>query len=230
MKPVKLLIVAGVLGVVAVVLLQVESWRSRGGTAYVFRATHAVQPPGTLKGAYEVVGIPMNVYEGMQSQVPTRDLEGWVSTAPVVRPIRAGETITFDALQKSADSGLQIAAGMRAVAIEVQAAQAVGYLVRPGDFVDVLGTADTQKDLRKTKQILQAKRVLAIDQQYRLEDSAFLQARTYSTVTIEVTPEEAEVVEWYRAVVRNGFSLALRPRGDRDIVETRSYPFADIVK
>jgi len=222
MKPRNLLIAAAVLGLLAISLLQLEAWRTRGGTVYVFKATRNVQPPNTLNGAVVVVGIPGNTYEAMQSQVPTRDLQSWVVSTPVVRPVRAGETITFDALQKSASAGLKIQPGMRAVAVEVAAVQAVGYLIRPGDYVDILGTVPDEKNL-VTRHLLQAKHVLAVDQQYRLEDSAFLQSRTYSTVTLEVTPAEAEMLEAYRAVVRNGFSLSLRGRGDLETVQTPSY-------
>jgi hypothetical protein len=47
-------------------------------------------------------------------------------------------------------------------------------------------------------------------------------------VTLEVTPSEAEVVEAYRSLVRNGFSLTLRGRGDTKIVETPTYAIADL--
>ncbi|MGH9384803.1 MAG: Flp pilus assembly protein CpaB [Vicinamibacterales bacterium] len=222
MKPRTLLIAAGTLGVVAVTLLQMESWRSQGGTVHVFRATREVKPPATLRGAYQVVEMPANTYAPMSSQVPTRDLERWVSNTPVVRPVHVGETITFDALQKAADEGLRISQGMRAVGVDVQSAQAVGYLVRPGDYIDIIATIPDQ-DVAVTKHLLQAKRVLAVDQQYRLEDSAFLQHRTYSTVTLEVTPAEAELLEAYRPVVRTGFSLALRPRGELEQVKTPTF-------
>jgi Flp pilus assembly protein CpaB len=223
-----MLIIAGVLGAVAVVLLQVESWRSRGGTVQVFKATQDIRAGATLKGAYQTVAIPADSYESMRATVPTADLEAWVANAPTLREVRAGQTITFDMLQKSAD-GLRITPGMRAVAIEVQAAQAVGYLIRPGDYVDVLGTVPHEKDL-VTKHLLQVKHVLAVDQQYRLEDSAFLQHPSYSTVTLEVTPEEAEVLEAYRMMVKGGFSLSLRPRGDLEKVETPSYPITDLTR
>ena len=228
MKPRNMLIIAGVLGAVAVVLLQVESWRSRGGTVQVFKATQDIRAGATLKGAYQTVAIPADSYESMRATVPTADLEAWVANAPTLREVRTGQTITFDMLQKSAD-GLRITPGMRAVAIEVQAAQAVGYLIRPGDYVDVLGTVPHEKDL-VTKHLLQVKHVLAVDQQYRLEDSAFLQHPSYSTVTLEVTPEEAEVLEAYRMMVKGGFSLSLRPRGDLEKVETPSYPITDLTR
>ncbi len=225
MKPRNLMISAVVLGLIAVTLLQVEAWRTRGGTVYVFKATKNVDPPSTLRGAFDVVGMPANTYEAMRTQVPTVDLQSWVGNTPVVRPVHIGETITFDALQKSAEPGLKIAPGMRAVGIDVQGAQAVAYLVRPGDYVDVLGSVPDEKML-VTRHLLQAKRVLAVGQQYRLEDSAFLQNRTYSTVTLEVTPAEAERLEAYRTVARTGFSLALRPPGDLQPVQTPGYPIS----
>lgn len=229
MKPRKLLVIAVIFGLVAIVLLQVESWRTRGGTVYVFRATRGVKPPATLKGSYEVVGMPANTFQAMTSEVPTRELERWVASTPVVRQIQPGQTITFDMLQKSADAGLQISEGMRAVGVEVHAAQAVGYLVRPGDYVDVLATVPEAQAM-VSKHLLQAKRVLAVDQQYRLEDSAFLQNRTYSTVTLEVTPAEAEIIEAYRSLIRNGFSLSLRRRGDLELVKTPTFPIGDLGK
>jgi Flp pilus assembly protein CpaB len=228
MKPRTLLLTAVALGVVAAVLLQVESWRTRGGTVIVFRASRAVQPPATLQGAYDRVGMPRSSYDGMASQVPSVELERWVASTPVVRPVRAGEIITFDALQRSAEQGPTIGAGMRGVAIEVRQAQAAGFLVRPGDYVDILGTVPDEQQVVAARHLLQAKRVLAVDQQYRLEDSAFLQSRDYSTVTLEVTPAEAEVIEAYRGIVREGFSLALRPKGDRETVTTPGYSVTEI--
>jgi Flp pilus assembly protein CpaB len=231
MKPRNLLIVAVVFGILSVAILQVDAWRSRGGAVIVFRATRAVEPGNTLAGAVERATVPANTFVGMSTQVPTAELEQWVTSSPVVRPIRPGETITFDALQKTADSGLKIPPGMRAVGLEVSAAQSVGYLVRPGDIVDVLATVpDIASQTIRSRHILQAKRVLAVDQQYRLEDSAFLQKSTYSTVTLEVTPSEAEIIEANRSQARSGFTLSLRGRGDMEHVQTPSVPLGEMGK
>jgi Flp pilus assembly protein CpaB len=227
MTPRKLLVIAAVLGLIGVALVQVEAWRTQGGTVYVFRATRNVQPPATLRGAYEKVGMPKSTYDVMASQVPSSELERWVSSTPVVRSIRAGETISFDALQRAAEAGPAIEPGMRAVGIDVKGAQAVGYLIRPGDVVDVLGTVPDGQ-MTVARHLLQARKVLAVDQQYRLEDSAFLQNRSYSTVTLEVTPAEAEVIEAYRAIVREGFALSLRPKGDLQAVKTPGYPVTQL--
>jgi Flp pilus assembly protein CpaB len=229
MKPKNLLIIAGLFGVVAVALIQVEAWRSRGGTKYIYRALRNVQPPATLRGAVERVALPASTYAPMTSQVPTTDLDSWVTGTPTIRPVRAGETITFDMLQKSADAGLQITAGMRAIGLEVQGAQAVGYLIRPGDYVDVLGTVAEVRET-VTRHLLQARKVLAVGQQYRLEDSAFLQSRTYPTVTLEVTPQEAAFIESCRSKLQNGFTLTLRGRGDLAQVMTADVPTNDSPK
>jgi Flp pilus assembly protein CpaB len=229
MKPRSLLILAAGFGLVAVGLLQFDAYRSRGATVQIFRATRLVEPPATLKGAIEVAVIPASAFAGMSSQVPTVELQQWVSATPIVRRVRPGETITFDVLQRSADGGLPIGAGMRAIGLDIEAAQAVGYLVRPGDHVDVLATVP-DAEIVVSKHVLQAKRVLAVDQQYRLEDSAFLQNRTYRTVTLEVTPAEAELIEAYRGLVRSGFSLALRPRGELDLVKTPTFPITELAK
>jgi Flp pilus assembly protein CpaB len=225
MKPRNLLIIAVVLGLAGVGLLQLESWRTRGGTVYVFKAIKDLPPAKTLAGAVEVVGIPGTTYATMRSQVPTAELQAWVSSTPLVRAVHAGDTITFDMLQKSASPGLKISPGMRAASVEVQAGQAVGYLIRPGDYVDVLGTLVEEVNV-VTRHLLQAKLVLAVDQQYRLEDSAFLRSNSYSTVTLEVTPAEAEIIEAYRSILRNGFTLSLRGRGDLEILRTPNVELA----
>jgi len=38
------------------------------------------------------------------------------------------------------------------------------------------------------------------------------------------------VLEAYRMMVKGGFSLSLRPRGDLEKVETPSYPITDLTR
>lgn len=220
MDPKKLIVLAVVMGAAAVLLLQLQISKARGEAVTVFQATEARQPGETLDGVLRSTTLPLNVYTGVKSQVPTQELEGWVKSTPLVRPVAAGETITFDMLQRSADTGLKIKTGMRAVSIEVKGAQAVGYLVRPGDYVDVIATLPEGGGMLVTKHLLQAKKVLAVDQQYRPDDSAFVEAKQFSSVTLELAPAEVEIVEWSRAISQTGFALALRPKGDLKEVET----------
>ena len=220
MDPKKLIIAAIVMGAGAVILLQMQISKVQGDAITVFQATDARRVGETLDGAIRSVTLPANVYQGIKNQVPTIELEGWVKSTKLVRAVSAGETITFDLLQRSADQGLKIATGMRAVAIEVKGAQAVGYLVRPGDYVDVIATLPEGAGILVTKHLLQAKKVLAVDQQYRTDTSAFVDAVQYSSVTLELTPAEVEIVEWARSLGRGGFALSLRPKGDLQTVVT----------
>lgn len=223
MSPKNMLILAVVMGFVAVGLLLKASGAQ--STVVVFQATAAVEKGLALGPVANPVKIPLASYEAMKSQVPSAELEQWVRTTPLARPLAAGETVTFEHFVRSASRELQIAAGKRAIAIEVNAARAVGFVVRPGDLVDVLGTLsqgvreggrESQRVVSKV--LLQAKRVLAVGQQYRTEDSAFLASREYSTVTLEVTPDEAQKLAAARPFLSDGFMLTLRAPGDAEIV------------
>lgn len=220
MKPANLLIASMVLAALAVGLLMTRTRLLGEPTVEVFKATEDVPAGRTLAERARRTAIPRSAWESMKSEVPGAELENWVMSTPLVRDVKAGETITFATFQKSADPGLAIARGMRAVGIEVGGAESAGFLVRPGDHVDVLATLPEGRQM-VTRYLLQAKRVLAVGRQYRLDDSAFPASDTYSTVTLEVSPAEAEKLEYARPLVQGrGFMLALRGKGDLALVQT----------
>jgi len=206
-----MLILAILMGVAAVIVLQLQA----GGSATVFSVTANRAPGETLKGAYKKVALPRKTFEPMSGSVLTAELEDMVANMPIVRPVRAGALVTSDLFSTSIgiDVDQRITAGMRAIGLEVTGPKAVGFLIRPGDLVDVLATLP-QGERMVSKYLLQAKKVMAVDQHFREEDSALVGKRGYSTVTLEVTPEEAEKVEASRAFVRDGFTLALRRPDD----------------
>jgi len=78
----------------------------------------------------------------------------------------------------------------RAMAIEVNAATAVGGFVAPGDHVDIVLTQGRHDTLR-TGTILQNTRVLGIDQDADMSQSAAREART---ITVEVTPRDGQIL------------------------------------
>ena len=216
-----MLIVSVVLGLAAAGLM----WnQTRGSNVMVFQLTGSAQPGDTLRAVIRPVGIAQSTYASMASVVPTVELQDFVANTPVVRQVQPGEFVTFDMLLQSAGERLAISPGMRAVGVDVgTAGQAVGFLLRPGDLVDVIATVPGRAQL-EARHVLQARRVVAVDQQYRLEDSAFLQNRTFSSVTLEVTPTEAQQLEVYRTVVSDGFLLSLRPEGEAELVNTPGTP------
>ena len=111
--------------------------------------------------------------------------------------------------------------GMRAVAIEVSAAQTAGGFILPNNRVDILLTTECNfgiacKHAMKTETILQNVRVLAIDQSGSSPeaDSTVIIGKT---ATLELTPEDAETI--VAAEASGSISLLLRSVNDNEIKE-----------
>jgi Flp pilus assembly protein CpaB len=223
MNPRIAFLIAIVMGIVAAALLQHEV---RGGAVGVYRVSKNVTAGASLQGALSKVSIPKSTYDRLKATVPTEEFEDWIENSPVVRDVPAGEMVTFDMFVATAGEGLRITPGQRAVGIDARrGAQSAGFLVRPGDIVDVLATLP-EGEAVTSRIVLQAKRILAVDQSFRREDSALTRTHTYSTVTLEVSPAEAEMIEGYRSIARDGFSLALRATNDLGAVTTAGFGVA----
>lgn len=110
--------------------------------------------------------------------------------------------------------------GMRAVSIAVSGANAVSGMVRPADTVDVLGTFSFSEgegasaDELVTLTMLQNVTVLATGTDTaKTIDPMARNAAGYSTVTLEVTPREAELLVFAQQM-RGRLSLTLRSPND----------------
>jgi pilus assembly protein CpaB len=113
--------------------------------------------------------------------------------------------------------------GMRAISINASGAAAVSGMVNPNDHVDVIGTftfpdetGQRKQDAMVTCTILQNVLVLATGKTTakmagRLNDGTAQSG--YSTVTLEVTPREAEMLA-FAEQIRGRLSLSLRNRSD----------------
>jgi len=115
---------------------------------------------------------------------------------------------------------------MRAVSINCSGASSVSGMVRPNDHVDVIGTFSfpgkaVDRDGRPqlelvTCTILQNVLVLATGKE-TAKSAAYGHAQpggaTYSTVTLEVTPREAEMLV-FAEQIKGRLSLSLRNRND----------------
>ncbi|HKX64493.1 MAG TPA: Flp pilus assembly protein CpaB [Rhizomicrobium sp.] len=126
--------------------------------------------------------------------------------------ILPGQPITQNAIVHGDASGFMAATlseGMRAVSIAISTDSGAGGFILPNDRVDVILTrkADGNGNRGSAKTILSNLRVLAVDQTYRQEKDA----RTVigKTATVEVSPEQAEVLSG--AGITGSLSLALRP-------------------
>ena len=139
--------------------------------------------------------------------------EDQIVKGSVVRaPILAGQPITKTAIVHGDASGFMAATlgeGMRAISIAISVDSSAGGFILPNDRVDVLLTRKPENNQSKgyAKTILSDLRVLAVDQTYRQEKDT----RTVvgKTATVEVTPEQAEVIA---AAAQSGtVALSLRP-------------------
>lgn len=140
----------------------------------------------------------------------------------VVRaPITAGQPLTKGALVEPGDRGFLAAAlgpGMRAIAVPVSANSGVAGFVFPGDRVDVVLAQTVAGDeegppLRTAETIVRNVRVLATDQRTMSENAeGKREVKTFSTITLEVTPRIAEKIAVAQSIGQ--ISLALRSIAD----------------
>lgn len=118
-----------------------------------------------------------------------------------------------------------VRSGYRAISINVNGASSVSGMVRPGDNVDVIGTFDFPDDSGKIKRgdpvtctILQKVLVLATGGETGKSRGVGFGANSsmvsgYSTVTLAVTPREAEMLA-FAEQIKGRLVLTLRSRSD----------------
>jgi pilus assembly protein CpaB len=139
-------------------------------------------------------------------------IKGTVVRAPVL----AGQPIVGTALVHANASGFMAAMlteGMRAVSINVSAESGAGGFILPNDRIDVIQARKVNENVI-SRTILSNVRVLAVDQTFHQEKDA--KTVIGKTATLEVTPEQAEVL--YSAQTSGTLSLSLRPLGDNQLV------------
>lgn len=131
----------------------------------------------------------------------------------VVRsPILANQPITNTAIVHANAAGFMAAMltpGMRAVSIIVSAESGAGGFVLPNDRIDVIQTRKID-EAAISRTVLSNVRVLAVDQTFRQEKDT--KTVIGKTATVEVTPEQAELLS--SAQGGGQLSLSLRPLGD----------------
>jgi len=135
--------------------------------------------------------------------------------------ITAGQPVTRGSLVGPQDRGFLAAAlgpGMRAITVPVNSSTGVAGFVFPGDHVDLVLTQQVQgggdgPPLKVSETIVRNVRVLATDQRFTDKDEDGKTAvKTFSNVTIEVTPRIAEKVAVAQSVGQ--LSLSLRSIAD----------------
>ena len=126
---------------------------------------------------------------------------------------------------------------MRAMSINVSGAAAVAGMIKPNDHVDVIGTFNFPDDDGKIKRgdpvtctILQNVLVLATGKdtfKTQSRELGMVGGSNYSTVTLEVSPREAEMLA-FAEQIKGRLILTLRNRNDTS--SEKELPHVDYVK
>lgn len=185
-----------------------------------------------VPGGTEIVQSDLGLKEvpalGMRGQALQRDSLGDVVGRRTVVAHKRGDVVFWSDIEGGDPSARPLSADvkrqMRAISISCGGASSVSGQVRPNDHVDVIATFDfAEAESRRasgkgelvTCTILQNVLVLATG-----KDTAKSRARSlgvspqgYSTVTLEVTPREAEMLA-FAEQIKGRLVLTLRNRND----------------
>ena len=246
----KILLLVGALMIAAVTAIMAKNMFAGAGAEQAAAASAAVPqgpkvlvarkglPVGTIIDAESLIYQPWPK-ELVQSayyteNAPDGDIQKLLGT--VVRyQVTAGQPLTRGALVGPEDRGFLAAAlgaGMRAITVPVNAAAGVAGFVFPGDRVDMVLTQNVQgggqgDPLRVSETIVRNIRVLATDQRIDSKgEDGKTEVKTFSNVTLEVTPSIAEKVAVAQSMGQ--LSLALRSIADSASEMERAVASGDV--
>ena len=169
---------------------------------------------------------------GLRGQALTEDQVNEIIGRKIISGHRERELVFWSDIEggNPLSSGLanDIKKKMRAVSINASGAAAVSGMVKPNDHVDVIGTFSFPKpgseDGKAQEQLvtctmLQNVLVLATGKDTAKTSAAYnFGGGTYSTVTLEVTPREAEMLVFCEQI-KGRLALTLRNRNDTSYEE-----------
>lgn len=174
------------------------------------------------------------VIPGQFTESSTPNAIDEVAGAIVRMPLFANEPVLPQRLVKRGEAGLLpvlMDPGMRAVAIQISTETASGGFILPNDRVDIILTyqqAATPSnglltDRMVSRTVLRNVRILAIDQAFRTSQEEVQSSSIGRTATLEVTPEEAELVALSQEL--GSISLSLRPLDETAVSSPRNPRF-----
>jgi len=118
--------------------------------------------------------------------------------------IYAGEQILGAKLVAAGDANAStlsyaLKPGMRAVTISVDGVSGLGYMLKPGNHVDIIAHYNLKNaNQSKAELIVQDVSVLAVDATMSAQGKAGGADLAYSTITLQTTPEEALKISFYQ--------------------------------
>ncbi len=147
-----------------------------------------------------------------------------VINIPILRgePILAGK---LAALGQQGGLSSVLKEGKRAVTVKVNEVVGVAGFALPGNYVDVMANLPDRDNDPVSKIVLERIQVLAVAQDIANTEN---KPRVVSAVTLEVTPQEAEIIDLARSV--GSLSLVLRSQIDMASVVTSGSRKVDLLQ
>lgn len=186
--------------------------------------------PGGAVLTRDELGLKTVPKTGLRGQALTEDSLADVLGRKLVGGRKTGELLFWADIEGGNPTAGGLAADirrkMRALSISVSGASAVSGMVRPNDHVDVVGTFSFPKTAPDGKTVFQELVTCTILQNVLVLATGQETAKTrlrggfpptaggaYSTVTLEVSPREAEMLV-FAEQIKGRLSLTLRNRND----------------
>ena len=226
-------------------LFNVES--AQKSKAYIRLNTNSNYSAGDRLTESDLVSVLLPEKFGSIESIAVKDTpenRTWLLEQTLKKDVTAGDFLLHSNFidDPSERFAMQISEDMRAIALSVTPVEAVAFFVEPGSHVDIIGTfirrvssenaingADVELsrgpselgfvEVIETKMVLQNVKVLAVDQ--ATTRGRYLNAVEdgFRTITVEVSPEDAEKLVFARTHARGGLSFVLRNPGDEKVVE-----------
>lgn len=155
-------------------------------------------------------------YVHPQAILAVKDAVGGITSTPIVQ----GEQLLKQRVVRVGDKAylaFKVPEGRRAISVNVTEAIGVGFMVQPGDSVDVLATISPDQPTKiMTRTILQDIVVLAVSQSR--DATSDDQTKIAKTYTLAVLPDQAEALTL--AEEKGRIRLTLRSVTDHGIAST----------
>ncbi len=137
----------------------------------------------------------------------------------LAHPVRAGETIVLGMLeeQRAPTFSARVTQGRRAITFPVDEINSISGMLEPGDQIDLLLTLESNGRTRNLP-IVQSLSVMATGQRV-VEDSPGNEKRQYSTVTVDTSIEEAQIIIAARG--KGKLSALLRNPKDQQAIPSK---------
>jgi Flp pilus assembly protein CpaB len=221
----RLVVIAVAVAVVAVILMNVyvsmARREAREGEFIVYRLNRAVQAGDRLNERdVEAVAVPQRFRSAFANAVDADGLTTRVGSA-FERAANSSDVLTYDLFVAPEGDELDRLVGrdMRLVALQVNSSSLPGTL-RPGMFVDIEAPFASQGALPNVLPVMERVKVLAVGRRSVVDQSSGSGSSrggsmgSYSTISIEVTPQQATELSMVQKIAAGDFELHLRNPGD----------------